>query len=287
MRVLLINNGIHIKNLNALLQYSNITLDIIVSPYLDGIDLSKIDVVYSPCSPIDVKKYPNTKFLFGPHFSVFPEKQQMDIIRGDNATYIHPSNWARDVWRNNPLCNNIRIEALPFGVDINKFNEIKPIKERSKVFIYFKRRPPHELTLIYNFLKKNGYEPIIFNYVTKYSENEYIEYLHNSKFGVWLDAHESQGFALQEALACNVPLLVWNATSMNQEHGSNYEDIPCSTIPYWNDKCGEYFINVEELPNKYNKLIQDIEHYNPRQFILDNLSIKKCDEKFTNLIKTI
>jgi hypothetical protein len=286
MKILLININIHPKNLFSLLKYNHF-FHIINHPDIHDIDLKQFDVVYSPSQPIDVKNYPNTKFLFGPHFSVFPEKHQMDIIRGDNAIYIHPSDWARDVWKNNPLCNKIRIEALPFGVDINKFNDIKPIRERSKVFIYFKRRIPDELTLIYNFLKIHGYDPIIFDYVTRYNEDEYIEYLKNSKFGVWLDAHESQGFALQEALACNVPLLVWNVISMNQEHGSNYENIPASTIPYWDNNCGEYFTNAEELPDKYNKFIQNIDIYKPRQFIVDSLSIKKCDERFTNLIKTI
>lgn len=286
MKILLININIHPKNLASLLKYNHF-FQIINHNDVDVIDLKHFDVVYSPSQPIDVKKYPNTKFLFGPHFSVFPEKQQMDIIRGDNAIYIHPSNWARDVWRNNHLCNNIRIEALPFGVDTNKFSEIKPISERSRVFIYFKRRIPNEVTLIFNFLKNHGYEPVIFDYVNRYNEDEYIEYLQNSKFGVWVDAHESQGFALEEALSCNVPLLVWNATSMNQEYGSNYQDIPCSTIPYWDDRCGEYFTNIEDLQYKYNKLIQNIEHYKPRQFIIDNLSIKKCDEKFTELIKQI
>jgi hypothetical protein len=286
MKILLINIYIHPKNLASLLKYNHF-FHVINHPDLDDIDLKHFDVVYSPSQPIDVKKYPNTKFLFGPHFSVFPEKQQMDIIRGDNTIYIHPSNWARDVWRNNPLCNNIRIESLPFGVDTNKFNEIKPISERSRVFIYFKRRIPNELTLIFNFLKNHGYEPVIFDYVNRYNEDEYIEYLQNSKFGVWVDAHESQGFALEEALSCNVPLLVWNVTSLNQEYCSNYPDIPASTIPYWDDSCGEFFVNIEDLTCKYDKFIQNIEFYKPRQFILDNLSIKKCDEGFTELIKTI
>ena len=52
----------------------------------------------------------------------------------------------------------------------------------------------------------------------------FFNYLQNSKYGIWLDAHESQGFALQEALSCNVPLLVWNISSMNQEYNSTYNN---------------------------------------------------------------
>ena len=67
------------------------------------------------------------------------------------------------------------------------------------------------------------------------------ENIANSKYGIILDAHESQGFAIEEALSCNVPLLVWNVSSMSQEEGGNYQHIPATSIPYWDKRCGENF----------------------------------------------
>lgn len=287
MKVLFIPNSIHIKNLFAIQKY-NIHIITIYNTNLDNINLNEFDVVYSPCSPIDVSKYPNTKFLFGPHFSVFPEKHHMELIKSSkNIVYVQPSDWARDVWRNNPLCKDIRIESLPFGVDTEKFNQIKPINERNKVFVYFKRRNPSEFNIIKEFLESFGISFRIFDYVHKYDENEYINYLHESKFGIWLDAHESQGFALEEALACNVPLLVWNVNSMKQEHGSSYGNIPATTIPYWDSTCGESFIHPNELFTTFNKFITKINNYKPRDYIINNLSIKKCEEKFIELVNKI
>ena len=51
-------------------------MDIInnINTNLNNIDLTQYDVVYCVSHPIQSNKYPNTKFLFGPHFSVFPEK---------------------------------------------------------------------------------------------------------------------------------------------------------------------------------------------------------------------
>jgi len=287
MKVLFIPDSVHIKNLCAFKKY-NIHLTIINNTNLDNINLNEFDVVYSPCSPIDVSKYPNTKFLFGPHFSVFPEKNHIDLIKcNKNVIYVQPSNWARDVWRNNIYCKDVRIESLPFGVDTEKFNEIKPINERNNVFVYFKRRNPNELNIIKKFLESLNISFKIFDYVHKYDETEYINYLHESKFGIWLDAHESQGFALEEALSCNVPLLVWNVFSMNQENGSTYENIPATTIPYWDSTCGENFIHQNELFHTFNKFINNINNYKPRDYILNNLSIKKCEEKFIELVNNI
>ena len=127
----------------------------------------------------------------------------------------------------------------------------------------------------------------MFDYVSSYSEEVYLDYLQNSKYGIWLDAHESQGFALQEALSCDVPLLVWNVLSMNQEHKSSYNNIPATTIPYWNESCGEYFYNEQELENTYNLFISKLDTYKPREFILKNLSVETCEKNLINFIENM
>lgn len=287
MKILYININMHVKNNNALLNYKNISLYIINHTNIDSLDLTQFDCVYSPSQAINVSKYPQTKFIFGPHFSVFPEKHHMDIIQGCNSIYVQPSEWANNVWKYHPNCKNIRIETLPFGVDINKFNEIKHIHQRSEVILYYKSRQPDELSNILSFLKSHNIQPKIFSYKTRYDENDYINSLHNAKFCIWLDAHESQGFALEEALSCNVPLIVWNVKSMNQEYQSSYSDITATTIPYWDERCGEYFYNLNELGDVFSKFILNLNNYKPREFILENVSIEKCEKIFADLVDKI
>lgn len=287
MKILFISNGMHAKNLYALQKY-NIDMTIIYDTNLENVDLTQFDVVYSPCTPIDVSKYPNSNFLFGPHFSVYPEKQHIELIKGNqNVIYTQPSNWARDVWINNPLSNGIRIETLPFGVDTIKFNKLKSINNREEVFVYFKNRNPYDLDLVKNFLNSKNILYRIFSYQERYSETDYLNYLKESKYGIWIDAHESQGFALQEALSCGIPLLVWNVKSMNQAYGYNCHDIPATTVPYWDERCGEVFYHFSELENTFNKFTNNIENYDPRQYILENLSMEICEKKLVNLIENI
>ena len=124
----------------------------------------------------------------------------------------------------------------------------------------------------------------IFDYVKRYNETDYIKYLKESKYGIILAAHESQGFAIEEALSCNVPLLVWNTKYMSQEYGSRYPDIPCNTVPYWSEKCGEIFYEKSDFETSFEIFVNKLEQYEPRKYILDILSVEKCANNFVKLI---
>jgi glycosyltransferase involved in cell wall biosynthesis len=195
-----------------------------------------------------------------------------------------PSKWCIDFWKKNNLCKDLNMFACPFGIDTERFCEIKPIEQRNLVFIYYKSRNPQELEFIENLLKHNNIQYRIFSYRHGYDENEYLQYLQNSKYGIWLDAHESQGFALEEALSCNVPLLVWNIKSMNQEFGQHYPDIPATTIPYWDERCGEYFYDMSDFEIQCRNFFNNLESYKPRKFILENLSSSVCEKRFMDMV---
>jgi glycosyltransferase involved in cell wall biosynthesis len=178
------------------------------------------------------------------------------------------------------------IKVLPLPVNIEKFKPVEKIK-KDKVFIYFKRREPEELEFLKRELDKRNIEYIIFHYIKRYKEEDYLKYLQESKYGIILGAHESQGFAIEEALSCNVPLLVWSATTMNKEYGSSFEAIPCTSVPYWDERCGEIFYKQEEWETKFDEFISKLNTYKPREYVLENLSVEKCAEKWNSLISSI
>tara|TARA_B100001175_G_C19413032_1_gene592148 strand:- start:199 stop:1044 length:846 start_codon:yes stop_codon:yes gene_type:complete len=281
MKILIIGN-FHHKNkygLEQILKHLNYE-------YKFGLlnEIHNYDLIISPALQINTVKYPNKKFIFGPHFSVFPNKMLLDINNNNNnCIYIQPSKWSFDVWNNLGVQNILPLKIFCFPVDTIIFCQ-KSIIERNKVFIYFKRRKKEELNIITSFLKNKNIEYKIFDYVKTYKEEDYLNYLQNSKYGIVLGAHESQGFAIEEALSCNVPLLVWNVSSMAQEEGINYHPVPATTIPYWDQRCGEYFYNTKEFESKYNEFISKLDTYKPREFILENLNVEKCAENFEKLI---
>jgi len=274
---------LHPKNLNAIKSYKSINI------ITDSNQIDKCDIIYCPSNYINPDKYPNKIFIFGPHFSVFPNEDYVKLLLNhkNKCIYTQPSQWAKDVWINMIPHKNDIIRVLPFGVDTERFSEIQPIDNRHSVFIYYKSRNPNELKMLENFLGNNHVSYRIFSYDQKYSENDYLEYLQKSKYGIVLDRHESQGFALEEALSCNVPLLVWDATNMNQELNQNYPSIAATSIPYWDSRCGEYFYEYSDLDSKFKIFLERLDTYRPREFILENLSIDKCEQKLISLINSL
>jgi len=249
-------------------------------------DVKDYDIIYSPSQVIDTSKYPNKKFIFGPHLSVFPEKKLQHVNNiHNNSVYIQPSDWVNQLWVNMNAGKIIPIKTFAFPVNTEKFTQI--YDNRDNVYIYFKRRKPEELNYIQDFLNNKNVPYRVFDYVQKYDEHDYLQYLQNSKYGIILDAHESQGFATEEALSCNVPLLVWNTKYMSQEHGSRYTNIPCSSIPYWDERCGEFFYEKEEIEKTFETFVNKLQTYQPRQYVLENLSVDRCGNNLINLIENI
>lgn len=283
MKILIIDSFHHKNMIGLKLLLHNINYE-----YKFGTidEINSFDIVYSPNNPIDTSIYPSKKFIFGPHFSVFPNNKLLSINNiNKNVIYIQPSVWVTELWRNYGAEKIIPIKDFPFPVDVEKFCPIQiQNSQKNEVFIYFKRRKPEELEYVKHFLNNKNITYKIFDYVRHYSEEDYLKCLQNAKYGIIIDAHESQGFAIQEALSCNVPLLVWNTSFMSQEYGSNYPNIPCSSIAYWDERCGLYFYKVEEFETSYNEFINKLETYNPRAYIMENLSPQKCGERFIELV---
>ena len=278
MRLLVIGN-LHNKNRNALQKYRNIEIT-----FSNDISLlNNFENIYSPSMPININLYRNKNIVYGPHFCVLPNGILNRI--SINSKYLQPSDWVVNLWKEYEDGRKLDLCVCPFGVDTDRFNETN--HEKDKVFIYFKRRKPEELEYLRDFLGKKGINFRIFDYVSGYNEYEYLDYLQKSKYGIILDSHESQGFAIEEALSCNVPLMVWNVRTLSQEYGSNYPNTFATSIPYWDGRCGEYFYDKNELELSFNKFVSKVEkkEYKPREYVLENLSMEVCERRFMNLFK--
>ena len=250
-------------------------------------DFTSYDMIISPVKPLEAYKWPSKKFIFGPHFGVYPSV--LPVINSinnaeHNCVYIQPSDWVSNLF--SPFITNMPVKTLSFPVDTEKFKALRvnPIGT-NKVMIYFKNRNPHHLTMVHEFLCKKGFEIIIFDYSKRYNENDYLNALKNVAFVCWIGSHESQGFALQEALIMNVPLFVWNVKLLSDEWGGKRPDIAATSLSYWDDSCGSYFDDEKNMESCFELFYENLNSgvYQPHKFIESCVGVQVCAQRFLKL----
>ena len=269
MDITLIDGFIHNKNKLAL-DKLNLTNNFNKSKY-----------IYSPSKYIDISKYPNKKFIFGPHFSTFPTTKFNNIH--NNAIYIQPSEWVTNLWKDEFKYDCIPVITYAFGVDTDKFT-INEDNEKTEVFVYYKMRNPQLLEQLRTYLHMRNINYTFIQYGS-YNEEDYLNLLQKSKYGIWLGCHESQGFALEEALSCNVPLYVLDVKGMSDEYNcppqyKNIKTVPTSA-PYWDDRCGIKSYTMD----RFNEFLSKLDKYKSRDYILENLTKDMRCDKFEELFK--
>ena len=162
------------------------------------------------------------------------------------------------------------------GIDTDSF---KPSKEKKDiVLIYFKQRFKEELEKVKAILRSKNLDFRVIVY-GNYIESDYQNLLGRSKYIIWVGRQESQGLALQEALASDVPILVWDVSYMGHSdpnsgftpEESAYKNT--TSAPYFSESCGLKIKEIEELPSAIDFMESNLKKFKPRDFIVSNLSL--------------
>lgn len=285
MKIYISDSWIHKCNLDGLLKMIDFLHWEKVPSLFDA------DIVYSASEPMYGEELMlNKKFIYGPHFCVFPYEEPIKKLKNyGNSVYIQPCKWVQSYWVDEFKYKELPIKIFPFPIDVNKYTPGKK-EERTKVCIYFKNRKIDELKFIEEKLKEKNIEYIIIQYGT-YKEDDYRELLKSTKYIILLTAHESQSFSNLCARACDVPLLVWDVDLMAQEEGCpiyyNNVKTKVTSVPYFDEKCGEIFTKKEEFDNTFQKFLTKLDEYKPRDYVLENLTVEKCAQNLKKLVEEI
>lgn len=286
---IIICGNCHFKNLQAIKKGCKLLqIPYIMTEDLNEMKRSNYNLVWCHSRYIDPTELPEKAFFYGPHFFVFPSQNFLGDVEDKyrNCYYNVLSEWNREIHKG----MKIPLVAIPFGVDTEEFqpgDEAPGSFPRDEIFLYVKGRHPSIGEAV---LKKlEGYKVNVIKYGS-YKEDEYKEILKRCKFGVWVGSHESQGFALEEALSSGVPLLILNVKSMKEEFGEGryyYEgdvrELKATTVPYWSKECGEVIYGVEEMEDGLKKMENGV--YDPRKYVVENLSIEKCMKRMLKLFE--
>ena len=228
-----------------------------------------------------------SRVIVGPNLYVLPGSIP-GYLKPELAStlYVHPCTWTIDLWKllGYDLDN---LWPWPTGIDLDEFPSRDAVSARNgEILLYHKTRSPRELKIIRETLDRLGlrYRMIIYG---NYQQAEYLDALHNAPFVLWHGRHESQGIALQEALASNVPILVADVHSLFETPNTSWPEetrsFEVTAAPYFNDQCGKKIHDLAGLPRAIEYMQDNLGEFSPRQFIAGNLSLEKQAREFIDL----
>ena len=210
--------------------------------------------------------------VIGPQVWLFDGYGQFLI---ENQNYykkiIAPSEWVKNKFITKFNLPEEKLAVWPVGIE--EFNNIR--EPNYDCLIYFKRRDQSELDAVKQFLDRKNLTYKMVQY-GGYGEDGFKQLVNSAKFCFLINGTESQGIAVQEIMSMGVPIIAWDIKEW-LDQGEAYR-VPATSIPYWDERCGEVFFNIDDLEVTFSKFYATLDKYDPKAFVKDTLSFE-CSVK--------
>lgn len=240
----------------------------------------------NPGYPVGVAGYPHVlerwelpnPAVLGPGLLDHPSQAPRLMDDRRFRAYLVYSGWMRDVFAS---AYGERTVSWFGGIDLAEWPDARDAAKPVDLLVYDKvlwdreRAVPALLGPIQRELRARGLTHRVLRYGT-YVHGDYRRLLSDSRGMVFLCEHETQGFAYQEALASNVPVLAWDQgrwlDPRRQRLGA--DPVPATSVPYFSAACGERFASADEFAPALERFLARLPAYEPRQFVERTLSLE-------------
>jgi hypothetical protein len=216
-----------------------------------------------------ITSFPN--LFIGPNIVDIPPYCPALMDYNNYVTSIVPSPWVKEL--HNKWLPYEKVTVWNAGINYNRWCENKQNIEY-EVMVYYKNRSKEELNTVTSFLESKNIKYIIVEYGT-FNQDQFFDTISKSKTGILLDGTETQGIAIAEMMSCNLPLLVWDVKKTT-------DLFPPTSIPYFDETCGEVIYDGSELESTYDKFSKGT--YQPREYILKNCNYITQAKKILELL---
>jgi hypothetical protein len=272
--------------------------------------LEKIGVKYRFNDYAYIKRHPQElACIIGKPHMLFERKWENPVIFGAGI-FSHPSDcpdlltqypnvqkilvpgeWMRKMFE--PFYGD-KVLSWPVGIDTDYWQPQNGSKEFD-FLIYDKIRWDHdqyqnelidpitqvldEHSLIYDFIKYG-----------EYKATDLKSKVQQCKAVIFLCEHETQGLAYQQILATNTPILAWDRGGYWKDpaYYPGVKYAPVSSVPYWDQRCGEKFLDAADFTLTLNRLLDSIAKnaYSPRDYILEHLTLEQCALEYVKIVQS-
>lgn len=205
-----------------------------------------------------------------------------------------PCDWARTMFSEHW---GGKVHTWAVGVDTDRWKPSPSSAKDVDILVYEKIRchPARDRAAvrdpILEMLSGTGLkiERIVYGH---YREEAFEAMLRRSKAMVFLCEHETQGIALQQTLACDIPVFAWDLGGVWQDTDYHPHRVifgPVSSVPYWDDRCGMKFKNAEEFCTNFSNfwVAFNAGCFSPRSFIVDGFTLEARANHYVELVAKI
>ncbi len=205
-----------------------------------------------------------------------------------------PCEWNRAMWAEH---YGDRVTAWPVGIDTEEWQPGEGSAKVTDVLLYDKVRWERErfegelIQPIRDELTKRGLSFRELRYGA-YEEAEFRQLVKTCRAMVVLCEHETQGIAIQEAMAAGLPVFAWDRRGYWRDPNYHPEKVrfePVTTVPYWDGRCGETFADFEEFRAGIGAFAEKSRAgaFDPRAFVLETLTLEKCALEFVRIHESV
>ena len=212
------------------------------------------------------------RIVAGPNIVVTPHEHDEVMLHDAIDTILVPSSWVADFWTQEVPTLTEKIRVWPAGVP-----EVPPSNRAGSPILFNKVSDERLFQDTFTTIQSEYHAPPTVYTYSSFSHDDFLTALTNAPFMVYLSPSESQGLALQEAWAHNVPTFVQHSTEWN---GGKYRfTAEKINAPYLTAELGGIFSNITELRN----LIGQSASIHPKPYCDQHLSDNKSVEQLLQI----
>jgi len=222
---------------------------------------------------------PTLRIIAGPNLVVTPVDAGGILLNENINAIALPSEWSKEVFEKTTPSLRGRITVWPAGVDVPEV-----VGSKSEHYIvYYKTAPPELKDHVLETLNRLRVPFSLIRY-GHYTKESYFSLLSRSKGLIYLQESESQGIALFEAWAHDVPVLAWNKGVYTYQQTGTTIKGPLAA-PYLTPQNGMFFPDAAAFEKAFLQFRGKYATFKAREYVLANFTHRKCAEHYLNLAR--
>jgi hypothetical protein len=215
-----------------------------------------------------------------------PEQEDGVLLMPEIDRLIVASEWVKALYAGAPQLA-AKIRACPCGVDAAWWRPTAAAATKKTAVVYWKSGDEAFCERVEQIVRESGLQPARLCAAvgdhTRFTADDFRRMLDGATLAVFLSAFETQGLALAEAWAMDVPTLVWDPRGPAEWRGRRF--VAGSSAPYLTDATGRRWQTIDELGPLVTAAIENRSAFRPRQWVLEHMTDAVCATTLYSMIR--